>query len=142
MISFTSACLDCFSVLLNWRGHTPACKHAGHENMREWAGDCCDHQWANLRLLKIHEFNYHGGLYPTWSSFCIIPTYNVSTLCIYMYFDIPGCTEDSRYASLHLVLTFCGVLYVCCNKIFKNWKKWRNIKMSKSTLYPSAQNDL
>ena len=36
---------------------------------------------------------------------------------IYVFVIFQG--EDSRYAVMHLVQTFCDIFYVCRNKIFK-----------------------
>ena len=50
---------------------------------------------------------------------CLLPhSWLYCILIIFMYFVIfQG--EDSRYAVMHLVQTFCDVYYVCRNKIFK-----------------------
>ena len=80
---------------------------------------------SSLHLTQLCDF---CGLllisYDTCVSFCtncdhiwFIFFYLFYIVCILI-----SCGEDSRYAVMHQVLTFCGV-QLCCNKIFKieNW---------------------
>ena len=66
----------------------------------------------------------------TCVSFALFLTVLYFNYMYYMYFVIfQG--EDSRYAVMHLVQTFCDVSYVCRNKIFKieidsfTWQQWK-----------------
>ena len=63
-------------------------------------------------------------------------------ICILFMYFVLFQGEDSRYAVVHLVQTFCDAFYICRNKIFNNWTNWQTSRSGEDFFFWPIKTDV